>query len=142
MPGSKRIRVIIDTNLLISFLIGRKLQGIKELLVNFRILLIIAEQNIEELKIVSQRPKFKKYFQPDDLNDLVLLIKTIGKIFFIENIPQVCRDPKDNYLLELARKSKAHFLVTGDSDLLEIQNYKGTRIIPVREFEQIINGEI
>ena len=138
MPKSKRIKVIIDTNLFISFLIGKKLQGLKELLIDFRIELIFAEQNIQELKMVSQRPKFKKYFKAGDLDDLIDLIRTIGIVIEINNIPAVCRDPKDNYLLELARKSKANYLLTGDIDLLEIGSYKGTKIITVKAFDQII----
>ena len=138
MPKSKRIKVIIDTNLFISFLIGKKLQGLKELLIDFRIELIFAEQNIQELKMVSQRPKFKKYFKAGDLDDLIDLIRTIGIVIEINNIPAVCRDPKDNYLLELARKSKANYLLTGDIDLLEIGSYKGTKIITVKAFDRII----
>ena len=138
MPKSKRIKVIIDTDLFISFLIGKKLQGLKELLIDFRIELIFAEQNIQELKMVSQRPKFKKYFKAGDLDDLIDLIRTIGIVIEINNIPAVCRDPKDNYLLELARKSKANYLLTGDIDLLEIGSYKGTKIITVKAFDQII----
>jgi putative PIN family toxin of toxin-antitoxin system len=65
MPGIRKIRAIIDTNLFISFLIGKKLQGLKDLLINSRIELIFAEQNIQELRLVSQRPKFKKYFRSE-----------------------------------------------------------------------------
>ena len=88
--------------------------------------------------MVSQRQKFNKYFKAEDLDNLVDLIKTIGRIFKITQVPAICRDPKDDYLLELARKSKADYLVTGDIDLLEIENYKGTRIITVKEFDRII----
>jgi putative PIN family toxin of toxin-antitoxin system len=139
MPKSKRIKAVIDTNLFISFLIGKKLQGLKDLLIDFRIELIFAEQNIQELVIVAQRPKFKKYFKTEDLNDLIDLIKIIGKVLIIGNVPNICRDPKDNYLLELARKGKADYLVTGDTDLLEIGINKGTKIITVKEFEQILS---
>jgi predicted nucleic acid-binding protein len=34
--------------------------------------------------------------------------------------PQVCRDPKDDYLVALARSSQADAIVTGDLDLLAI----------------------
>jgi hypothetical protein len=138
MPKSKKIKVIIDTNLFISFLIGRKLHGLKELLIDFRIELIFAEQNIQELRMVSQRPKFKKYFKSDDLDDLIDLIKAIGRVIEIVDVPDVCRDPKDNYLLELARISKSDYLVTGDIDLLEIGSYKGTKIITAKEFDRIV----
>ena len=137
MQRSKTIKVIIDTNLFVSFLIGKQLQGLKGLLINFHIELIFAEQNIQELRIVTQRPKFKKYFKAEDMNDLIELIKAIGQIYTIDKVPNICRDPKDNYLLELARKGKADYLVTGDTDLLEIGKYKGTKIVTIKEFERI-----
>ena len=137
MQKSKTIKVIIDTNLFVSFLIGKQLQGLEGLLINFRIELIFAEQNIQELRIVTQRPKFKKYFKAEDIIDLIELIKAIGQIYTIDKVPIICRDPKDNYLLELARKGKADYLVTGDTDLLEIGKYKGTKIVTIKEFERI-----
>ena len=137
MQKSKTIKVIIDTNLFVSFLIGKQLQGLKGLLINFRLELIFAEQNIQELRIVTQRPKFIKYFKAEDMNDLIELIKAIGQIYTIDKVPNICRDPKDNYLLELARKGKADYLVTGDTDLLEIGKYKGTKIVTIKEFERI-----
>jgi putative PIN family toxin of toxin-antitoxin system len=140
MPKSKRIKVIIDTNLFISFLIGKQLKSLKELLIDSRIKLIFAEQNIQELKIVSQRPKFNKYFNVDKLDDLIDLIYIIGQVFIIDSIPNVCHDPKDNFLLELALKGRADFLVTGDKDLLNLNSYKGTKIITPKEFERTMKS--
>jgi len=47
-----------------------------------------------------------------------------------------CRDPDDNYLLELAETSKASYLITRDKDLLELPNkrWKSTRIVKPEEF--------
>jgi len=36
MPKRKRIRAIIDTNLFISFLIGKRLEGLKKATVEFK----------------------------------------------------------------------------------------------------------
>lgn len=138
MPRKKRIKVIIDTNLFISFLIGKRLVSLKHTLANSIIQLIFSEQNISELKIVTSRPKFRKYFNPDDVSDLIDLIQTIGKTIKITREPDICRDPKDNFLLALSDKSKADYLVTGDTDLLSIEEYKGTKIITIEEFEALI----
>lgn len=47
-----------------------------------------------------------------------------------------CRDPKDNKLLELAVSGKAHCLVTGDSDLLALNPFRGIPILRAAEFLQ------
>jgi len=47
--------------------------------------------------------------------------------------------PKDDFLLALAKSSNADFLVTGDRDLLVLENYGKTKIITIDKFEKIIN---
>jgi putative PIN family toxin of toxin-antitoxin system len=46
----------------------------------------------------------------------------------------LCRDAKDNYLLSLAIDSDADFLITGDNDLLVLENVRKTRILKFTEF--------
>jgi putative PIN family toxin of toxin-antitoxin system len=138
MPGKKRIKVIIDTNLFISFLIGKRLAGLKQTLIDSIIQLIFSEQNISELQIVTGRPKFKKYFNQDDVANLIDLIRTIGKVIEVTREPDICRDQKDNFLLALSDKGKADYLVSGDTDLLSIGEYKETKIITIEELEEMI----
>ncbi|HKK62842.1 MAG TPA: putative toxin-antitoxin system toxin component, PIN family [Bacteroidales bacterium] len=139
MPRRKKIRIVIDTNLFISFLIGKRIKGLKKSLVQSTVQLIFSEQNIEELKIVTRRPKFEKYFDKNDVDDLIDLIYAIGIIEKIIDEPEICRDPKDNFLLALSDKGKADYLTTGDSDLLTIGEYKKTKIITIDQLEKIVN---
>ena len=53
-------------------------------------------------------------------------------------IPERCRDPKDDYLLELAIQAQAIYLVSGDSDLLELGQIGDCKIMTVLEFEKEI----
>jgi putative PIN family toxin of toxin-antitoxin system len=46
----------------------------------------------------------------------------------------VCRDPKDDIILECAAVAGAEVLITGDRDLLVIGSYQGVRILTVREY--------
>jgi predicted nucleic acid-binding protein len=55
-----------------------------------------------------------------------------------EILPQ-CRDPKDDYLLALAIASDAHYLVTGDADLLDLKHINNTIIIRYTDFETNFN---
>jgi len=36
----------------------------------------------------------------------------------------ICRDPKDNMVLECCQAARARFLITGDKDLLELESRK------------------
>ncbi len=46
----------------------------------------------------------------------------------------VCRDPADDRVLECAVAGGVEMLVTGDEDLLVLGEYRGIRIVRVREF--------
>lgn len=46
----------------------------------------------------------------------------------------ICRDPKDNYLLSLAKDGKADYLITGDQDLLILEKFEQTSICLLNQF--------
>jgi len=50
-------------------------------------------------------------------------------------VTNICRDRDDDHVLACALAAKAEYLVTGDSDLLEIKNFQGIKILTPREFE-------
>ncbi len=49
-------------------------------------------------------------------------------------IQRVCRDPKDDMVLECAVNAKADVIVTGDKDLLVLEVYREIRIITGRQY--------
>lgn len=138
MRESKAIKVVIDTNLWISFLIGKHLVKLKQLLDEDIILPVFSERSLDELVAVSQRPKLRKYFSAQQASELVTFLKSAYFYVEITSRVSICRDPKDNYLLALAKDSEASFLVTGDQDLLVIQEFEGIRILRYAEFLSLI----
>ncbi|MGZ5191833.1 MAG: putative toxin-antitoxin system toxin component, PIN family, partial [Flavisolibacter sp.] len=52
----------------------------------------------------------------------------------IESIVTICRDPKDNFLLALAKDGKADYLLTGEKDLLELKKFGKTKIQTISTF--------
>lgn len=140
MPDKKTIKVIIDTNLWISFLIGKQLKSLKPLLVEQTIQPILSEQLLQEIALVTQRPKLQKYFPQSKVNELIDFLKIIGLSIDIRSEVSLCRDEKDNYLLALAKDSQADFLVTGDKDLLVLQQFESTKIVTYQEFFQEVSS--
>lgn len=49
------------------------------------------------------------------------------------------RDPKDMHVLEAAVTGNCAYIVTGDKDLLELENYQGTAILRPAEFLEIVD---
>ncbi len=52
-------------------------------------------------------------------------------------VKNICRDADDDNIIACAVAVKADYLVTGDSDLLEIKSYKDIKIITPRDFEAL-----
>lgn len=65
-------------------------------------------------------------------------MQLIGEVFEPKQQVTLCRDEADDYLLALAIEAKANYLVTGDQDLLVLQEIETCRILDVVTFEQSI----
>jgi len=135
MPREHKKRVIVDTNCWISFLIGKKLSCILDLLSNERIQLVVCQELIDEIRDVTSRPKFSKYFPKKDVESLLDFMLLIGERFEPQQQVQLCRDEADDYLLALAIDAKAQYLITGDQDLLVLKEVGTCRIITASSFE-------
>jgi len=134
MPKTQTPKIIIDTNLWISFLIGKSFTNLKSLIVEKQIEIIISEQLLTEIRTVTQRPKLTKYFPQQKVEDFLEFLESIAiKIEITSNVT-LCRDPKDNFLLALAKDSKADYLLTGDSDLLTLNRFENTEILKYIDF--------
>lgn len=134
-----RYRIIIDTNLWISYLISRNFEKLDELILNKQVVLLFSQELIQEFIEVCQRPKFKRYFSEEYVLQLLDLMRLFGDLIEVESKTVICRDAKDNFLLSLAKDGNADFLLTGDDDLLDIKLFEHTRILSYNEFISFIN---
>ncbi len=107
---------------------------IDSLLANNSIILLFSQELIDEFVTVAQRPKFKKYFSQSDLEDLLTTMRTKAEFVTVSSSFAICRDPKDNFLLSLAKDGKATHLLTGDNDLLVMKKVGKTKILTIAEY--------
>lgn len=133
MP-SKAKRIILDTNLWISFLITKNYSKLDQLLLDNKVAFLFSEELLAEFIDVSKRPKLKKYFSKKDIITMLELIQHHIEVIEVKTIVKKCRDEKDNFLLGLAIDGKANYLITGDKDLLDLGKIKQTKIITIREY--------
>ncbi len=130
-------RIIIDTNLWISYLLTKELSKIDTLLKGNYVTLLFSQELLEEFIAVSHRPKFKKYFSNTDINELLSKINNKAEYIHVKSLINVCRDPKDNFLLSLAKDGKATHLITGDRDLLVLNKLGKTKILTIMDYFEI-----
>jgi putative PIN family toxin of toxin-antitoxin system len=134
MPKSRPSKIIIDTNLWISFIISNKLSLLDSLIFSGKIRLIFSLELIKEIEATMAKPKLKKYFLSDGLVEMLTMFEPFINLVEVKSVVSVCRDPKDNFLLELAKDSKADYILTGDKDLLAIAKFGKTKIMTVTSF--------
>ena len=134
------MKVIIDTNLWISFLIGHQTQLVRRMLTDLRFDVYVCSRLIEEIRDVASRDKIRKYVSESDLDDLLAIINAYCQFATIEAevAPTAIRDPKDLYLLALADTIGADYIVSGDADLTDLGQYNQTRIIKLADFKAMM----
>ena len=139
---SNALRVVIDTNIWISFLIGKAITGLNQAIINDRLIILFSDDLFSELIEVLNRPKFKKYFSESTIQNLIALLNE--KVELIETSLHFddCRDKKDNFLLDLAVSGNANYLVTGDSDLLILNPFENVEIVSYQYFQNIVSTTI
>lgn len=137
---TKNIKVIFDTNVWISFLIGQRLSFIKSYISSEQITIVTTEQLLKEIEEVTGRERLKKYFPKQRVEELLALLETIAEKVEIKPTHFLNRDPKDNFLLDLIDFSKADYLVTGDKDLLAHNPFKTATILTPASFEKALNA--
>jgi hypothetical protein len=136
------VKAVIDTNIWISFLIGKLLAGLDDYILDGLLEVVISDEQLEEITNVLSRPKFRKHFSIDDIEEFLSLLYKSAQIVEVHHTIKDCRDEKDNFILETAIRGKADYIVTGDKDLLVLNPYRGKKIIGFREFEGIIKEAI
>ena len=134
MPKSKSLRIIIDTNLWISYILSKKLDQLDELLSTNRSQLLFSSELLQEIQATIKKPKLQKYFDETSLEEMFITFEPFIDLISVKSNVKVCRDSKDDFLLALAKDGKADYLLTGDKDLLEIKKFGKTTILTISEF--------
>ena len=64
------MKIIIDTNLWISFLIGKRLAVLNSLLTNSHLSVFVCDELLKEIETTSSKQKIRKYISDDDVIDI------------------------------------------------------------------------
>ena len=133
------MKVIIDCNVWISFLLGFQKELMHSVLTNEHIEVYVCPELIREIREVASRPKISSRIGEEDLEQLFRLIK----VYCIHtNILQTAdihiRDNKDLYLLSFAESINADYIVSGDKDLTDLEKHRNTNILSPAQFRFII----
>ena len=127
------LRAVLDTNVLLSALVltRGKLAVSRQVWQAKKFVPIGSRESVAELMRVLNYSKFDltEQRQRDLLTDYLPYIQVFEPISgtSFAHLP-ICRDPKDRFFLELAQASGADVLVSGDADLLTLDDPTGKHL--------------
>lgn len=130
-------KIVLDTNMFLSgFLFHGMLKKVFDLILDNKLQMFVSEVLVSEILKKLKEFEAGKQIQ----HGVLLFINSRGVLINPKVKISVCRDPKDNYLLELAQEARADYLITRDRDLLELPGAKwgNARIIKPEEFLPIL----
>jgi uncharacterized protein len=131
------MRVVLDTNILVSALIASagNPAAIYNAWEDGKFTLLTCTEQLDELRATLHTPTIAERIKPYKagrlVNQLKDLAENIGPLPRVERSP----DPTDDFLLALSEAGRADYLVTGDkSGLLTLGHHHATRIMSARDF--------
>ena len=99
----------------------------------------VCDELLNEIHDVCSRPKIHSRINDEELEDFFRIIYAFCHVVKIESEAQSdIRDPKDLYLLSLAETVAADYIVSGDVDLLALQQHKTTRMMTLANFKALV----
>lgn len=140
------MRVLIDTNILISHLLSTEPRNTIPTIVNHcitspEVTLVAPEQLLQELRTSCQEKEYlRKKITLDELTAFIDKLSACSLTPAQEATPSsYSRDPKDDYLVYMALVHHVDFLVTGDEDLLALRAIHSLKLVSPVEFARTLH---
>ena len=126
---------VFDTNVIISALLfNDSVPGRAFSLALNHGRILVSGALVGELSRVLGRDRFDRYVTREERDEFLGSLIRESELIEITEAVQVCRDPKDDQVLELAVNGNATCIVTGDADLLALNPFRDVEIVTPAEF--------
>lgn len=134
-----RPRYVLDTNVIVSALLfPESVPGQAFFEARKRGELLLSDEAVEEIADVLRRPKLDRYVLPEERDRFLATLIRQATVISPQVRLRECRDPNDDKWLELAVSGNAARLISGDSDLLQLESIRGIPIVtPARFIEAL-----
>jgi hypothetical protein len=134
------IRVVLDTNVLVSALLFKTtLSKVIDLWQSGAIVPVISKDTFQELQTVLAYPKFS--LTPNETRAILEqeILPFFEVIDVVEEVKGICNDPADDKFISCALSASAEYLVSGDKALTDLKQYKSAKIIKPSEFLKLFD---
>jgi len=127
------MKVVFDTNIFISALVIPGVQAEKAInrIADGIDTLLISKPIINEVLSVLSR-KFSH--DAEAISRVAVYLAELAIIVHPKKTVHILKDESDNRILECAISGKADVIVTGNKEMLELDDYIGIKIISLKEY--------
>ncbi len=128
------LKLVVDTNIFISAALsstGAPARLVQASLAHHQ--LVFSQATFDELRTRLYRPKFDRYISLELRESLLHDFNASAHWVDIGESAVYCRDRDDDKFIETALKAQAHYLLSGDNDLLEVAPLPSLQIISVQQ---------
>lgn len=140
------MKVILDANVLLSFLLAPDEDGVISWLVrtclNSPDIIVLTPEELwrETVHIAETKPYFRAKIPAQQLWSFLerLAIQSVTPSRRMGDVPSYSRDAKDDYLLVYALELEVDYLVTGDRDLLILGSMANLSIVSPAAFGRLL----
>jgi putative PIN family toxin of toxin-antitoxin system len=136
MVGARKEKpkLIVDTSVLLAWCMSQNKSYFDDLISpsnNNKYSLVTSFRLLNETTV-----KIRQKFESSKLRKNIVAIEAVfewflkrSEIKLTQSLEKGCRDEDDNFILDLAIQSEADYIISLDRDLLDMQEYKGVRIV-------------
>jgi putative PIN family toxin of toxin-antitoxin system len=136
------IRAVLDTNLLVSYLLAHRAPIatiIDDFLAQDQFIMISAPELLVELDRVLTYPKLQRHYSDEERRCFVALVFALSEAVDLpETVPRICRDPDDDRRVACAVVGGADVIVSGDEDVLALQRVGDIPILTAAQFLKVL----
>ena len=127
------MKIVIDTNVLISgVFFGGQPSRVLMAIIEKKLTVCATTEIVDEyMEIVAEMLERKQGHLKRDA--LAMLVKEMELVEPVSTV-DVCRDPDDNKFLGCAKDADALYIVSGDRDLLVLEEFENIKIVTAKEF--------
>jgi len=99
-------------------------------------MIVTSSALLAEFKRMALHPKFD--FTEAEVEEFFDGLIEVASVVEPNMSLDITRDPKDNMVLECALEGRAEYVISGDNDLLSLDEFKDIRIVTAKEFLESI----
>jgi len=133
------LKAVIDTSVMVSvaFPKGELAKELRDMIADGAFTLVISKVIMAELYRVLHYPRILKQFNAsqEDIDEFIGMILEHALLTKGDyDLHKITDDPTDDMFLACAMEAKADFIVSRDPHLRNLKQFRGIKIVNVREF--------